>query len=143
MRRFFARLGNLFRTRRAESEMAREIEAHLALLQEEFESMHYPCAWSIRCERILKDNGVPPVTQTPNPIVSFFPLAFLVIVCVPMAIAWIKIFSRVGWAPWLGVLMFIPPVNLVLMFVLGFKEWPIERRLKALGEARSGPPANI
>ena len=37
MRRFFARFANLFRVRRAESEMIREIEAHLALLREDFE----------------------------------------------------------------------------------------------------------
>jgi putative ABC transport system permease protein len=37
MRRFFARLVNLFRGPRAESEMAREIESHLALLEEDFE----------------------------------------------------------------------------------------------------------
>src|SRR5271169_4663340 len=38
MRRFFARLANLFRGRKAEYELAREIESHLALLQEEFEA---------------------------------------------------------------------------------------------------------
>jgi macrolide transport system ATP-binding/permease protein len=37
MRRFLSRLVNLFRGGRAESELAREIEAHLALLQEDFE----------------------------------------------------------------------------------------------------------
>jgi putative ABC transport system permease protein len=37
MRRFVAKLANIFRNRRAEREMAREIESHLALLQEEFE----------------------------------------------------------------------------------------------------------
>ena len=37
MRRFFARLVNLFRGTRVESEMAREIESHLALLAEDFE----------------------------------------------------------------------------------------------------------
>ena len=37
MRRFLLRLGNLFRRRGAEREMTREIESHLALLQEEFE----------------------------------------------------------------------------------------------------------
>ena len=41
MRRFFARLANLFR-RRAEHEMAREIESHLALLQEDFERRGLP-----------------------------------------------------------------------------------------------------
>jgi predicted permease len=37
MRRLFLRFTNLFRRGRAEREMSREIEAHLALLQEEFE----------------------------------------------------------------------------------------------------------
>src|ERR1035441_2024214 len=37
MRRFFARLVSLFRGPRAESEMAHEIESHLALLAEDFE----------------------------------------------------------------------------------------------------------
>ena len=42
MRRFFARFANLFRRGRAEREMTREIAAHLALLQEEFEHQGMP-----------------------------------------------------------------------------------------------------
>jgi predicted permease len=38
MRRFFAKLANLVRGRKAEHELAREIASHLALLQEEFEA---------------------------------------------------------------------------------------------------------
>jgi putative ABC transport system permease protein len=37
MRRFFVRLANLFRGAQAEHELAREIQSHLALLEEEFE----------------------------------------------------------------------------------------------------------
>src|ERR1700734_767957 len=37
MRRFLSKLANLFRGGRAESELAREIETHLTLLQEDFE----------------------------------------------------------------------------------------------------------
>src|ERR1700730_585548 len=37
MRRFFARLVNLFRGRGAERELVREIESHLAMLKEDFE----------------------------------------------------------------------------------------------------------
>ena len=37
MHRFFARFVNLFRGEHAERELAREIEAHLALLQDSFE----------------------------------------------------------------------------------------------------------
>src|SRR5579862_1584203 len=42
MRRFLSRLANLFRGGRAESELTREIEAHLALLQEDFERRGLP-----------------------------------------------------------------------------------------------------
>ena len=38
MRRFFERLLHLFRLRRPERELARELDAHLALLQEAFEA---------------------------------------------------------------------------------------------------------
>lgn len=37
MSRFLARLANVFRARRAENELAREIQSHLMMLQEEFE----------------------------------------------------------------------------------------------------------
>ena len=42
MRRFFARLANLFHTSRRESDLAREIESHLALLEEDFERRGLP-----------------------------------------------------------------------------------------------------
>jgi len=42
MRRFFARIRNLFNGRSAEPELAREIESHLALLEEEFERRGLP-----------------------------------------------------------------------------------------------------
>ena len=42
MRRSFLRLANLFRNRRAEHEMSREIDAHLSLLQDEFERRGVP-----------------------------------------------------------------------------------------------------
>src|SRR5271170_7020592 len=42
MRRFFARLVNVFRGSRAEGEMGREIESHLALIQEDFERRGLP-----------------------------------------------------------------------------------------------------
>ncbi len=59
---------------------------------------------------------------------SWFPLIFVGLICVPIVIASIRIFSRVGWAPWLGIFMIVPPVNIILILVLGFKEWPLERK---------------
>ena len=42
MRRFFARLANLLHGRNAERELAREMESHLALMQDEFENRGLP-----------------------------------------------------------------------------------------------------
>jgi hypothetical protein len=44
MRRFIARLGNLFRRRAAERELAREIASHLALIEEDFARRGMPPA---------------------------------------------------------------------------------------------------
>src|SRR5579884_426550 len=51
MRRAFARIGNLLRGARAEREMAREIDSHLALLQEEFERRGMPAEDARRAAR--------------------------------------------------------------------------------------------
>jgi putative ABC transport system permease protein len=42
MRRLFARLSNLFKSQHAERELAREIDAHLAILQDDFEARGMP-----------------------------------------------------------------------------------------------------
>lgn len=42
MRRFFARLANLFRRQNSERELAREIDAHLVLMQDDFERRGLP-----------------------------------------------------------------------------------------------------
>jgi putative ABC transport system permease protein len=51
VRRFFLRLANLFRGRRADGEMTREIDAHLALLQDEFERQGMPAGEARRAAR--------------------------------------------------------------------------------------------
>lgn len=68
-----------------------------------------------------------------DPVTSFIPAAIFLLLAAGGVIAAVKVFGRVGWPPWLGLLVIIPFVNVVLFLVLGFKEWPIER---ALREAR-------
>lgn len=70
-------------------------------------------------------------------VVSFFPLIFLVVIAIPLLIAWVRIFTRIGWPAWLGILIVVPLVNLALILVMAFKEWPIEKRLR---NAESGSP---
>lgn len=42
-----------------------------------------------------------------------------------------RILSKAGYPGWLGISLFIPLVNFVILFYLAFTEWPIERELKA------------
>ncbi len=37
-----------------------------------------------------------------------------------------KIAGRAGYNPWMGLLMLVPLVNLVVLYMFAFKQWPIE-----------------
>jgi hypothetical protein len=82
MRRFFARLWNLFHHERADRELEREIHAHLALLADEFESrgMTPRDARSfVAVEQLLQDlrHAVRSLAKSPGFVtVSLLSLAF-------------------------------------------------------------------
>ena len=69
---------------------------------------------------------------------SLFPFApIILIVTILVAslaamIPWFFIYKKAGFHPALGCLMFFPIVNLVMMFILAFTDWPIERELQDL-----------
>ena len=63
-------------------------------------------------------------------LAEFLPLILVSLILLPIVIASIRICSRVGWAPWLGIFMVLPPLNIILILMLGFKEWPIEKAAK-------------
>ena len=56
---------------------------------------------------------------------------------------WFFIYRKAGYHPAMGCLMFIPLVNLIMMFILAFMEWPIERDLKDLRASRPEPPPEL
>jgi hypothetical protein len=53
-------------------------------------------------------------------------------------VIWWKIFSKAGYSGALGLLMLIPVVNFILLLVLAFGEWPIQRELRSLQGGRAG-----
>ncbi len=55
-----------------------------------------------------------------NPIVF---LLFALVVAVP---GW-RICAKAGYPGWLGLLIVVPIANVVLLYFLGFSEWPIGR----------------
>jgi hypothetical protein len=48
------------------------------------------------------------------------------------ALATCRIFLRTGKHPALGLLMFVPVVNMVVFLMLAFGPWPMERELRGL-----------
>lgn len=56
-------------------------------------------------------------------------LIVLLLIAVLFVVAWAKIFSKSGHSPALGLLMWIPIVNLITFLWFAFSTWPIERRL--------------
>jgi len=62
-------------------------------------------------------------------LVFMIPLV-LIIVAVKILI-FCKIFSRAGYSWALGLLMLVPIANIVMLFVLAFAEWPVQRELRS------------
>jgi uncharacterized membrane protein YhaH (DUF805 family) len=50
------------------------------------------------------------------------------------------ILKKAGMNPWLSLLMFIPLAGFIVLLILAFSEWPIERENRAL-RAQLVPPA--
>lgn len=48
------------------------------------------------------------------------------------ALVWCRIFKKAGHNAAMGLLMLVPAVNLVMMLVLAFSTWPVEREVKTL-----------
>ncbi|MBC9785001.1 hypothetical protein H1S01_10820 [Heliobacterium chlorum] len=57
---------------------------------------------------------------------SIMGLLGIVIAIVPF---W-KIFSKAGFSPWYSLLLIIPIVNIIVLFVLAFADWPALRQQK-------------
>jgi ABC-type transport system involved in cytochrome c biogenesis permease subunit len=49
----------------------------------------------------------------------------LVIMLVLVLIPYWFIWKKAGFSPWLSLLMFVPLINLVMLYVLAFTEWKV------------------
>jgi hypothetical protein len=67
--------------------------------------------------------------------VLFFVLAFSIL----NLVVFCKIYARAGY-PWaMGFLMLIPIVNFIMMLILAFSEWPIQKQVKQLQQQLASP----
>lgn len=56
-------------------------------------------------------------------------LAALVLMMIPY---W-RIVAKAGYSGWLSLLMLIPLVNIVVLFIFAFSDWPLEQRARNVG----------
>lgn len=47
-------------------------------------------------------------------------------------VCFFSVINKTGYNVLLGILLFVPLVNLILIAFLGFSKWPIERRIEEL-----------
>ena len=47
-------------------------------------------------------------------------------------IIWWRIFSKAGYSGVLGLLMFVPIANIIVLLMLAFGTWPIEKEVRRL-----------
>ena len=47
-------------------------------------------------------------------------------------LAYVKIISKAGYSGWWVLIMFVPIVNIIMLLVFAYKEWPIQRELREL-----------
>jgi len=57
-------------------------------------------------------------------VLILMPILFLVFMAVLVIPYWF-IWKKAGFSPWLSLLMFIPLVNLVMLYVLAFSDWKV------------------
>lgn len=48
----------------------------------------------------------------------------IAVVCVVSAVLFFYILRRAGYNPWLAILMLVPPLGLIPMYMLAFRDWP-------------------
>lgn len=63
-------------------------------------------------------------------------LIITIAVCVLVALflfsIWWKIFKKAGYSGALGILMFVPILNFILLLILAFSKWPVIKQLEML-----------
>jgi heme/copper-type cytochrome/quinol oxidase subunit 2 len=81
------------------------------------------------------------VTTASAGVILFSLIAGLIGFIFALVLYW-RIFSKAGYSGARSLLMLIPVVNLIIIIMFAFAEWPVQRELKQLRQAAGGglPP---
>jgi hypothetical protein len=63
---------------------------------------------------------------------SFLGCSFLLIFITLGVVVWWRIMAKTGYGGPFGLLMIVPIANIILLFVLAFGKWPVEKELEEL-----------
>jgi len=74
------------------------------------------------------DPNVAPVFSV---IFFIFMIPLVLIIVAVKILIFCKIFSKAGYSWALGLLMLVPIANIIMLFVLAFAEWPVQRELRS------------
>ena len=66
------------------------------------------------------------------PLLIVFGILTFLGVLIVKALICCKIFAKAGYCWAFGLLMFIPIANIIMIFMLAFGEWPIQRQVRQL-----------
>lgn len=68
-------------------------------------------------------------------------LLIMLIVAIIVIIPFWRIYAKAGYSSWLSLLMVIPLINIIMLYFLGFADWPILRgRSNQPVSGREPPP---
>jgi UPF0716 family protein affecting phage T7 exclusion len=74
------------------------------------------------------DPNIAPVFSV---IFFIFMIPVVMIIVAVKVLIFCKIFSKAGFSWALGLLILVPIANIVMLFVLAFAEWPVQRELRS------------
>jgi hypothetical protein len=63
------------------------------------------------------------------------PLAIAAVVLILMIVVWWRIFDKTGHGGAMSLLMLLPIINIIMLLVLAFGEWPVEAEVRRLRRA--------
>ncbi len=76
-----------------------------------------------------------------NPALLLVSLATYVVVLALVLYVYVRIIRKAGYSGWWALTSLVPVLNLVMVLVFAFADWPVEKRARAAGGGLVGPGA--
>ncbi len=87
-------------------------------------------------------NNMPGAGAAFGAFMAAYAIFVIIILIISLVINW-RIASKAGYPGAYSLLMLIPLVNIVIILIFAFTEWPVERELKALRGGAGRPMTPI